>query len=357
MADDCEARAASVCLDKSARCGEKIAAARKACRAKNPPNAADGILATTFSLNGDGRGKSSTNTYTNPLFDGADPGVIKVGNTWYAYVTMNAVSSSKDLKTWTPPQGQPLSAPSGWAPEVYALGGGALGGKFYNVYSGTREGEPNPGPNTSHAVFVDVADGPNGPWKRWSGPLLPWGWIDGHIFRDDDGKMYMYASWPGTHGVNVWDLAPDLKSASKTAVFCFDHKSHPIPQHTEPVTEGPYVLKRKGWYYLTASMNACCTGTQYGLRYVVSKSPKGPWTDPTKVPLLWKNGDVVGVGHHSFGVGPNGGLFAMYHAQKVPGTDNREVFISKARFEADPNGGPDVLKIDPPVRGKALAVP
>ena len=352
MADECEARAAAVCRDKSARCGEKIAAARKACRAKNPPNnAAGGILATTFSLNGDGRGKSSTNTYTNPLFDGADPGVIKVGNMWYAYVTMNIVSSSKDLKTWTPPQAQPLSAPWGWAPEVYLLGG-----KFYNVYSGTREGEPNPGPNTSHAVFVDVANGPNGPWKRWSGPLLPWGWIDGHIFRDDDGKMYMYASWPGTHGVHVWDLSPDLKSVSGKT-FCFDHISHPIPQHTEPVTEGPYVLKRKGWYYLSASMNACCTGTQYGLRYVVSKSPKGPWTDPTKTPLLWKNGDVVGVGHHSFGVGPNGGLFAMYHAHKVPGTDNREVFISRARFEADKNGGPDVLKIDAPARGKPLAVP
>ena len=281
VADECEARAAAVCRDKSARCGEKIAAARKACRAKNPPNnAAGGILATTFSLNGDGRGKASAATYTNPLFDGADPGVIKVGNMWYAYVTMNIVSSSKDLKTWTPPQAQPLSAPWGWAPEVYALGG-----KFYNVYSGTREGEPNPGPNTSHAVFVDVANGPNGPWKRWSGPLLPWGWIDGHIFRDDDGKMYMYASWPGTHGVHVWDLAPDLKSASGKT-FCFDHISHPIPQHTEPVTEGPYVLKRKGWYYLSASMNACCTGTQYGLRYVVSKSPKGPWTDPTKTPLL-----------------------------------------------------------------------
>jgi hypothetical protein len=47
----------------------------------------------------------------------------------------------------------------------------------------------------------------------------------------------------------------------------------------------------------------------------------------------------------------------MYHAQKVPGTDNREVFISKARFEAGNNGGPDVLNIDPPLRGKPQAVP
>ena len=78
---------------------------------------------------------------------------------------------------------------------------------------------------------------------------------------------------------------------------------------------------------------------------------------PHQDPAALKNGDVVGVGHHSFGVGPNGGLFAMYHAHKVPGTDNREVFISRARFEADKNGGPDVLKIDAPARGKPLAVP
>ena len=307
------------------------------------------IYGTSISIEGDGRStRRAEGAFTNPLFDGADPGVLLVDGVYHVWTTMNGHASSRDMASWAA-DSQPVSRSEPWAPEVFRK---EEDGGFYIVYSGGS------GDNTGHEVFVDRADSPAGPWKPHSGPLIPRGFIDGHIFKDTDGQLYLYASIVGS-GISVWTLSADLKRATGRK-FLFDHKSHPEKWITEPVHEGPYMLKRNGIYYLTFSANGCCLNDLYGVGVAVGESPLGPFVKAKNNPLLWKTSEVGGVGHHSFTVGPNGGLACLYHAHK-PGlrtaTDQRHVLMSAAWFEKDPAGGPELLRIAPAVRGKPQPVP
>lgn len=328
-----------------------VAAAAAAGRVEDagtPVEEKGAIYGTSVYIVGDGRSKRAGGTFTNPLFDGADPGVLLVDGVYHAWTTMNGHASSRDMARWAS-DSQPVTRSEPWAPEVFRP---EAGGDFYIVYSGGS------GDNTGHEIFVDRADSPAGPWKPHSGPLAPRGFIDGHVFRDTDGRLYLYASIVGS-GISAWALSADLKSAAGRK-FLFDHKSHPEAWITEPVHEGPYMLKRNGTYYLTFSANGCCLNDLYGVGVAVGSSPLGPFVKAKNNPLLWKTPEVGGVGHHSFAVGPNGGLACLYHAHK-PGlraaTDQRHVLMSAAWFEADPSGGPDLLRIAPAVRGKPQPVP
>ena len=61
------------------------------------------------------------------------------------------------------------------------------------------------------------------------------------------------------------------------------------------VTEGPFILKRQGTYYLTYSGTGA-DSPDYGIGYATSQSPTGPFVKYAGNPIAHRGGNVLGPG-------------------------------------------------------------
>ena len=118
--------------------------------------------------------------------------------------------------------------------------------------------------------------------------------------------------------------------------------------------EGPAVIVRDGVYYCMYS-GGCWQTSRYGVDYVTAKKVDGPWTDestPDGPRVLRGIEDrVLGPGHHSVVVGPNGvDPYVCYHAWD-PGMTRRRMCIDKLVFTAEgprcdgPSTGPREIEL------------
>jgi hypothetical protein len=285
-------------------------------------------------------------TYSNAgglIPDIADPDVLKVGDTYYAYGTGGhgiRAYESKDLVHWSKPvgatDGYALAAKDSWgerwfwAPEVIPHGTG-----FRMHYSADE-----------HLAVAD-SKSPLGPFvQSIQAPLHPnQKEIDSHPFTDDDGKQYLYfvrwdqrGSWIYVAELN----AEGTNIKEDTLRECFG-PSQPW-EHTT-VNEGPWLIKHKGTYYLMYSGNGF-TDWDYGVGYATASSPTGPWTKYAYNPILASNAYVHGAGHHSVTQSPDGKeMFIVYHTHlDLHHVGPRKLAIDRLRFVKDPNGGPDILE-------------
>lgn len=312
----------------------------------------------------------NSQTWENPVYAGdfADPFVWKHGTFWYAVGTSNAAGvtaaggpgvfpllKSDDFLTWSPinfalEMLEPEFGTSYWAPEI-----AFSDGKFWLYYSVGRE-------DKSHGLRVAASSTPEGPFRD-TGSLLtnpfecPFA-IDASPFEDDDGKWYLFYARdfldtgnncrPGT-GVVVDRLTDMTHLAGEPRIVArasFDWQRFQMDRimyggrydwHT---VEGPCVRKRLGKYWCLFSTGRWENET-YGVDWAVSDSVGGPWlfngssggarllrTVPCK---------VIGPGHNSIAVGPDGRTeFLVYHAWDA-GMTARRMFIDRLEWtEAGP---------------------
>ncbi len=120
--------------------------------------------------------------------------------------------------------------------------------------------------------------------------------IDPFLFRDDDGKYYLYHVrfnkgnyiWVGEYDIKNNAIIPGtLKQAlyndqawEDTGVF-----------ESVPIMEGPTVIKLKDTYYLFYSANHFMS-PDYAVGYATAKSPSGPWIKNPANPIIHRN--IVG---------------------------------------------------------------
>jgi beta-xylosidase len=79
--------------------------------------------------------------------------------------------------------------------------------------------------------------------------------------------------------------------------------------------EGPFVLRRSGWYYMFYSGNACCgRGCNYALGVARAKNLLGPWEKYQHNPILAGNAEWICPGHGSIVTDPAGRDYLLYHA-------------------------------------------
>lgn len=182
-----------------------------------------------------------------------------VMNEWLCY-------STSDMVHWTA-HPSPLSVKDfawakadAWASQVIKRGN-----KYYwyvAVEHGTIHGK---------AIGVAVADSPTGPFKDARGSALitndmttdtkiSWDDIDPSVFIDDDGQAYLF--WGNTICYYA-KLKPNMTELDG-----------PIMKVNLPskFTEAPWIHKRKGWYYLSYSIEF-----PEKTVYAMSKSIHGPW--------------------------------------------------------------------------------
>lgn len=253
-----------------------------------------------------------------------------------------------------------------WAPEVYEKDG-----KFYMFFSADWRENPN-NELENFLIGVAVSDSPTGPFVEISDkPLFDPGYpiIDANVFKDDDGKYYLYYSrccykHPVESEVADWarekdmfneveeswiygvELSPDFMSVIGEPVLLlrppvkmddkqaeWESRSVTSGEVNRRWTEGSFMLKRDGVYYMMYSANFF-GGENYAVGYATSDSPLGPFTKAANNPVLEKNtatgGIVTGVGHNSITWSPDGKqLYCVYHGRTAATGNERVVFIDK----------------------------
>lgn len=223
---------------------------------------------------------------SNPIFRDvftADPAPLVVGDTLYCYVGHDEAKqnemfsmwewlcySTKDMKHWVSHGAIMQVTNFTWAVrDAWAAQVVHHKGKFY-LFATAQHGPPYPG----KAVGVAVSDRPTGPFVDARGSALirdnttpspyPWDDIDPTVFIDDDGTAWM--AW-GNPNCYLVKLKPDLLE--------IDGPIHrvPLPNYTE----GPWLHKRDGIYYLTYAAFAH-QGMWERICYATATNILGPWT-------------------------------------------------------------------------------
>lgn len=290
--------------------------------------------------------------YQNPVYpnDFADPFVLQTRGRYYAYGTAAAgpdgrifpVLRSDDLVKWERLTGalEPLKDPPGvsyWAPEV-----AEHNGRYYLFYSASTSQS-----DEHHRLRVAIADQPEGPFRDSGHLLMPEvGFsIDASPFRDPKaGKWYLFFATdyetdePHGTGLAVVPLSDDLMHATaapKPVIRAVaDWQIYERQRNYKGrvwtkwhCVEGPSALYHDGRYYCFYSGGAW-HGDNYGVGFAVADHPLGPWKDDFGLHgayvLKGIPGQVIGPGHNSHVLGPDGHTrFMVYHAWDAAKTARR----------------------------------
>jgi len=243
-------------------------------------------------------------TYTNPVIDAigpADPTVILFQDTYYMYCTDDDVSyhvyTSQDLVRWI--KGGKVFEPGQrgvWAPDVFRDPGD---GKFYLYYTVNKR------------IGVAVADRPDGTFvdkETWYHNA-----IDAHMFRDDDGRYYLYyVQLPGFR-IHVQPMKSPLERDGDPIKILWP--TEPWEKISGDVTEGPWMLKHNGTYYMVYSGTGA-NSLNYALGYATAKKPTGPFTKYAGNPIVHRTDTAFGPGHGCIVPDAKGNLWSVYHQQK-----------------------------------------
>ncbi|MDE6528356.1 MAG: glycoside hydrolase family 43 protein [Muribaculaceae bacterium] len=225
-----------------------------------------------------------------------------------------------------------------WAPQIYKEGG-----KYYLTYS--AEGK----------ICVAESDIVTGPYiQREVRPVGDWDEmnIDTYLFRDNDGKHYMYHArykQQGDLGGNTiyvmgYDLDSNREEAGTLRLCAEVSEPWELTENGRKfgnkTLEGPTVIKLDGKYYLFYSANDY-QSTDYAVGYAVADSPYGPWTKNEGNPIIHRS--LVGengAGHGDFFNGKDGRAYYVYHVH-ASDTDvhPRKVRIVPLKIEKDKSNG------------------
>ncbi len=277
--------------------------------------------------------EDNDSTYTNAVFDeGADPDVLYYDGKYYMYLTGDnqsyPVYVSDDLVNWVEHDEKAVEGGfwgitnQYWAPDVEYING-----KFYMVVT------------CGERIGMAVSDSPLGPFEPLHETVLyDKKCIDGHLFQDDDGKVYLY--YVGLdEGQYIMGVELDTENnmmpiaETKKSLFKF------TASWEGSVNEGPFMLKHNGTYYMTYS-GQDYRNPKYAVGYATSDSPLGTFIKSETNPIFIGNSQVYGAGHHCFTTTENGELIIVYHTHQstTSGGYDRKICIDRARFSVDADG-------------------
>lgn len=302
----------------------------------------------------------------NPVIaqDSPDPGVLRVGDTYYMVTTSGdapdafPIRTSKDLAHWTdqgaifPNARKPAWAASDfWAPEIHQVG------STYVAYYTARD-------KTGRlCVGAASAPSPTGPYTDLGHPLVRdphVGSIDATEFQDDDGSKYLVWKSDGNDvgepcHIYVQKLSPDglALEGQATSILTND-------QGWEgKVVEGPQLVKRNGTYYLFYSGNSYADGT-YATGVARASSLLGPY-EKHDGPILHTGGAFAGPGHNAIVTDPAGRDYIVFHAYAASNIGGpRETLVNSVDWQGGwpvVNDGTPASSFPAPAPDPGLAPP
>lgn len=246
----------------------------------------------------------------------ADPTIFLDKGIYYLYGTSSdqgfLVYQSPDLKTWSGPvgktngfalaKGDAYGSKGFWAPQVFKSGH-----IYYMAYTADEH------------IAIAQSDSPLGPFKQKEIKALSGDGkqIDPFVFRDKDGKIYLYHVRL-TEGNRIFvarmkddfsDILPETVTPCISGTLEWENTA----KTQWPVTEGPTVLKKRDLYYLFYSANDF-RNPDYAVGYATAASPFGPWKKSDQSPIISRNLlKVNGTGHGDFFTDKKGNLLYVFH--------------------------------------------
>ena len=300
--------------------------------------------------------------YNNPVINESlpDPTVIKADDGYfYLYATENIrnvpIYRSENLVDWRrvgtafTDRTRPQMVPRGniWAPDI-----NLINGKYVMYYSkSTWGGEWECG------IGVATADRPSGPFTDVgklfiSSEIGVQNSIDPFYIEEDDGSKYLFwGSFRGIYGIQLSEDGLSIKPGAQKV------------QIAGTLTEGTYIYKHDGYYYLFGSAGTCCEGLNSTYRVMVARSENlmGPYVNKSGRPALennfmlvmQKSNKVVGPGHNSEIVQDDAGQYWMlYHGFDAADPDGgRKVYLDQILWDKD--GWPIVRNRVPSITANA----
>ena len=272
----------------------------------------------------------------------ADPEARRYNGRYYIYVTRSFTDyrkqmnldafSSDDLVHWTKHEG--IVDMSGfphiwravWAPTVIEKGG-----KYYLIFaSNDIQSDDEAG-----GLEIAVSDRPEGPFTahldhplidRFINGAQP---IDAHLFKDDDGTIWLYyGGWSHCNLAKMNDAMDGFVPFADGELF---HEITP-PSYVE----GPCILKCGDTYFFMWSMGNWGDGS-YCVKAAASKSPEGPFSESFTV--VERDGMIAeGPGHHGYlHVEETDEWFLVYHRRIIgdPEPGNRMLCIDRMEVAPD----------------------
>ena len=312
------------------------------------------------------------NKYTNPVFDQntPDPSVVQAPDgAFYAYGTGGTCRKSYDLVHWED-MGIALKRPT-WNDSVrtdkegkvhpmrfslWALDVSRVGKKYLVHYASAYWGnETRTGlgvaEGTSPTEFTDCGK------MFCSTEIGVQNSID-PCYVKDKGKKYLI--WGSFRRLYMGRLTKDGKRIK--------NPSH-LTQVAGTAFEGAMVYKRKGYYYLFASVGTCCEGAKSTYHTVVGRSKKlaGPYVDRQGGRMLDNHYETVikgndrwkGPGHNSEIItDKEGDTWLLYHAYDALDPEKgRVMLLDKLLWDEEgwpyvEGGTPSTTPQDAPVLSK-----
>lgn len=283
-------------------------------------------------------------TFKNPIVPGwyADPEARFYEGKYWIYVTRSHSDYSKqlnldafsstDLVTWEKHESIlnmadfPWAYQAVWAPTIIEKNG-----EYYLLFAvnDIQNDEQEGG------LIMAKSKSPAGPFcayfdghliDRFVNGAQP---IDAHLFKDDDGTIYLYYGGWSHCNVAIMNEAMD-------GFVPFDDGElfHEITP--EGYVEGPCMLKRNNYYYFMWSEGNWTNGTYRvcAFRTLSPTDPKGE----KKIIVQSQEPLAVGPGHHGYLQIPGTDEWLLVYHRRIPGdpeAGNRMLCIDEMKFEND----------------------
>ena len=306
-------------------------------------------------------GAAAGTTFTNPLYKGADPYVVRHDG-WYFLCQAGPggrieVWRSRTLTrrgecrvVWTPPR-TGWNRAQIWAPELHLLDG------RWHIYYAASNGR-----NANHRMGVlrATTDDPQGSYadagQLYTGDDVTTGsdnrWaIDGTVLPLHGRLYFLWSGWADHRDVQHLYIArmSDPCTISSNRVRLAPNDCHPWERVSEQdfergLHEGPQVLVRNGKVFLVYSCSASWQPT-YKLGMLHMDAGADPmdarsWRKLNR-PVFASTPDVFGVGHCCFTTSPDGAEdWLLYHAKRFR-TDCWDRVVRAQPFTWRLDGFPD----------------
>lgn len=261
-------------------------------------------------------------TYTNPVYrhDFPDPFVLKVGRTYYAYgtnvgLTNLPVLRSRDLVHWKGPE-DAMPAIASWAEPVNIWAPSVVKARtrLYVLYYAAPDRVSG-----KQCIGVAVSSSPVGPFRDTEKrpficPTSEGGAIDPAVFRDHDGKLYLYWKNDGNCcGLTTHIYVQQLASNGASLLSAPQSLAVDDQRWEGEVIEGPAMWRHGGTYYLFYSGGQFDTAG-YAVGYSTCESARGPCQDYRGNPVLRSRCKASGPGGETIVRDERGRTWMLYHA-------------------------------------------
>lgn len=279
----------------------------------------------------------------NPIVSGwyADPEARFYEGRYWIYVTQSFSAyadqmnldafSSDDLIHWEKHpniidmSGYPYIHQAVWAPTIIEKGG-----KYYLIFA-SNDIQSN---DEIGGLEIAVADNPAGPFVNHTGKTLVDKFIhgaqpiDAHLFKDDDGTVYLYYGGWGHCNVAIMNETMD---------GFIPHEDGSIFKSITPngYVEGPCMLKRNGVYHFMWSQGGWTNGTYH----VCTSHSASPLEIVPEGKVILDSSELAnGPGHNGYLNIPGTDKWLMVYHRRIIGDlecGHRMLCIDALNFDGD----------------------